>query len=49
MAKRFILLSIVGAMVATQIGCVPLAAGVAGAAVGHKVTEDRDKHDHDRD
>jgi hypothetical protein len=49
MAKRYILFSIVGAMLATQIGCVPLAAGVAGAAVGHKVSEDRHKHDHDRD
>jgi hypothetical protein len=47
MAKRYVMLTVLGAMLATQLGCAPLAAGVAGAAVGHKVSEDRHKHDRD--
>lgn len=50
MLKRYILLTILGAVaVGTQVGCVPLAAGVVGAAVGHEVSERRDKDDDDKD
>ena len=50
MLKRYILLAILGAVtVGTQISCVPLAAGVVGAAVGHEVSERRDKDDDDKD
>jgi hypothetical protein len=50
MLKRYIALTVFGAMiVGTQIGCAPLAAGVAGAAVGHHVAEKHDKDDGDKD
>ena len=50
MLKRYILLTILGAVtVGTQISCAPLAAGVVGAAVGHEVSERRDKDDDDKD
>ena len=50
MIKRCVLLGLFGAAILTsQLGCVPLAAGVAGAAVGHEAAERHDKHDHDRD
>jgi hypothetical protein len=50
MFKRCIMLTIFGAMtVVTQMGCAPLAAGVVGAAVGHEVSEKRDKDDGDKD
>jgi hypothetical protein len=50
MAKRCFLLTVLGVvMLGTQIGCAPLAAGVVGAAVGHEVSEKRDKDDGDKD
>ena len=49
MFKRCVMSFLFGVTVAMQFGCVPLAAGVAGAAVGHEVAEDQDKKDGDRD
>ena len=50
MLKRYLLLLVFGAAVAaTQIGCSPLGAGVAGAAVGAAAEKHHDKHDNDRD
>ena len=50
MLKRYLLLLSFGAAVAaTQIGCSPLAAGVAGAAVGAGAEKHHDRHDNDRD
>jgi hypothetical protein len=50
MFKRYMLLAILGAVtVSTQISCAPLAAGVIGVAVGHEISEDRDKDDGDND
>jgi hypothetical protein len=50
MLKRYFLLTIFGAVaLGTQVGCVPLAAGVIGAAVGHEVAENRDENDNDKD
>ncbi len=46
--KRFLLLLLVGVSVTTQFGCVPLAAGVAGAAVGHEIADEADEDDGDR-
>ena len=47
--KRYLLLLLLGAAVTTQLGCSPLAAGVAGAAVGAGAAKHHDRHDHDRD
>ena len=48
--KRFLLLLLLGATVSTQfVGCSPLAAGVAGAAVGAGAERHHDRHDNDRD
>jgi hypothetical protein len=47
--KRFLVLLFLGATVATQFGCSPLAAGVAGAAVGAGAAKHHDRHDNDRD
>jgi hypothetical protein len=50
MLKRYLLMLLLGAAVAaTQIGCSPLAAGVAGAAVGAGAAKHHDRHDNDRD
>jgi hypothetical protein len=50
MLKRFTLLTLLAvATVGTQLGCVPLAAGVVGAAVGHEVAQKNDKEDGDKD
>ena len=49
MMKRYILAFLFGITLATQFGCAPLAAGVAGAAVGHEAAEHKDRHDNDRD
>jgi TctA family transporter len=50
MSKRYILLTILtAAVMGTQIGCAPLAAGVVGAAVGHEVAQKRDEDDGDKD
>lgn len=49
MLKRFVLLMLIGATVATQWACAPLAAGVAGAVVGHEIAEKQDKDDDDKD
>jgi hypothetical protein len=49
MLKRSILVLSFGVAVAAQYGCAPLAAGVAGAAIGHEAAEHRDRHDKDRD
>lgn len=40
--KRYLLLILAGATLAAQFGCAPLAAGVAGAAIGHEIAEDED-------
>lgn len=45
MFKRSIVILILGATLATQYGCAPLAAGVAGAAIGHEAAKRRDKDD----
>jgi hypothetical protein len=47
--KRLLLLLLLGATFATQFGCSPLAAGVAGAAVGAGAAKHHDRHDDDRD
>jgi hypothetical protein len=50
MLKRYVLLTMLAAVaMSTQIGCVPLAAGVVGAAVGHEVAQKRDEDDGDKD
>lgn len=49
MLKRYLFLVLLGAAFGSQLGCSPLAAGVAGAAVGAGAAEHHDKHDHDRD
>jgi hypothetical protein len=50
MSKRYPFLMLLGALtVMTQIGCAPLAAGVAGAAVGNEIAKERDEDDGDRD
>jgi hypothetical protein len=49
MLKRCVLLVLLGAAVVSQVGCSPLAAGVAGAAVGAGAAKHHDRHDHDRD
>ena len=50
MLRRYVLLAILGAVtVSTHIGCAPLAAGVVGVAVGHEISEERDKDDGDKD
>jgi hypothetical protein len=47
--KRLLLMILLGATVATQWACAPLAAGVAGAAVGHEIAEEKDEDDGDKD
>jgi hypothetical protein len=49
MLKRSILALVFGALIAVQFGCAPVAAGVAGAAIGAGAAKHRDRHDHDRD
>ncbi len=49
MLKRSILVLLFGMTIAAQYGCAPLAAGVAGAAIGHEAAERRDRDDRDRD
>jgi hypothetical protein len=50
MLKRYLLCLVAIATVGlSQVGCAPLAAGVAGAAIGHEVAEREDKKDGDRD
>jgi hypothetical protein len=49
MLKRLWILMLIGATCASQWACAPLAAGVAGAAVGHEIAEEEDEDDHDRD
>ena len=49
MMKRYTLAFLFGITLASQFGCAPLAAGVAGAAVGHEAAEHKDHHDNDRD
>ena len=44
MLNRALLISMLLAALATQTGCAPLAAGVAGAAIGHEAAE-RDNED----
>jgi hypothetical protein len=45
MLKRLLFVTMWGLTVATQFGCAPLAAGVAGAAIGHEIGEE--EHDGD--
>jgi hypothetical protein len=45
MLKRSILVLLLGSMIASQYACAPLAAGVAGAAIGHEAAKRRDKDD----
>jgi hypothetical protein len=45
MLKKLLFVSMIGLTVATQFGCAPLAAGVAGAAIGHEIGEE--EHDGD--
>ena len=48
MKSVLILLFGIGAL--TQLaGCAPLAAGAAGAVIGHEVAEERDEDDGDAD
>lgn len=47
--KKILLLLLAAAGGLSQIACVPVAAGLAGAAVGHEVAEERDEDDGDRD
>jgi len=47
--KRLLLMILIGAAVAAQWACAPLAAGVAGAAVGHEIAEEKDEDDGDKD
>ena len=49
MLKRSILALLFGVSIAAQFGCAPVAAGVAGAAIGHEAAEHKDHHDSDRD
>jgi hypothetical protein len=49
MLKRCILALLLGITIATQFGCAPLAAGVAGAAIGHEHAKREDRRDGDRD
>lgn len=46
---KSILLLLLGIGVLSQTGCAPLAAGAAGAVIGHEVAEDRDEDDGDAD
>jgi hypothetical protein len=48
MLKRLTIVIALVAVSGTQWACAPLAAGVAGAAVGHEVAERKHK-DRDRD
>jgi hypothetical protein len=45
MLKKLLFVTMLGLTVATQLGCAPLAAGVAGAAIGHEIGEE--EHDGD--
>lgn len=47
--RRLLLIVLAGIGVLSQVACAPLAAGVAGAAVGHEVAEENDEDDGDRD
>jgi hypothetical protein len=49
MLKQSILVLLLGVSIAAQFGCAPVAAGVAGAAIGHEAAEHKDHHDKDRD
>jgi hypothetical protein len=49
MLKRLTAALLLGLTVAAQYGCAPLAAGVAGAAIGHEAAEREDRRDRDRD
>jgi hypothetical protein len=45
MLKKLLFVTMLGITLATQFGCAPLAAGVAGAAIGHEIGEE--EHDGD--
>ena len=45
MLKKLMFVTIFGLAAATQLGCAPLAAGVAGAAIGHEVGEEKNDGD----
>jgi hypothetical protein len=49
MLKRSIVVVLFAIAVAAQYGCAPLAAGVAGAAIGHEAAKRKDRNDNDRD
>ncbi len=48
MLRRGLMVALAGAALIAQIGCVPVAAGLTGAAVGHAAAKRHDK-DHDGD
>ena len=45
MLKRLLFLTMFGLTLVTQFGCAPLAAGVAGAAIGHEIGEEENDGD----
>lgn len=45
MLKRLLFVTMLGLTVVTQFGCAPLAAGVAGAAIGHEIGEEKNDGD----
>jgi len=47
--KRYALILPVGLLGLWLAGCGYIAAGAAGAAVGHEIAEERDEDDEDRD
>lgn len=46
--RAFVLLLLAIAAL-SQTACAPLAAGAAGAVIGHEIAEDRDRDDGDAD
>jgi hypothetical protein len=49
MWQRLMLLVLMSIACAAQIACAPLAAGVAGAAVGHEIAEEKAEDERDED
>jgi hypothetical protein len=47
--KNIFLILLLGIGALSQIGCAPLAAGAAGAVIGHEVAEENDEDDGDAD
>jgi hypothetical protein len=47
--KHILLILLLGLGALSQAGCAPLAAGAAGAVIGHEVAEENDEDDGDFD